>query len=262
MVPLKSPVKSNRNVHGATGVRVVVRGTRIPIIISTNVNAPDRTTATVRVKTSTLLVGATVTRTTGPMTVNQTVNLTALTKQVTCRTNHVPVHRITDTDSPLAKQVGRSWLEDRSQRAVQSSRIPLAFRDRAPRNQELHRRAALASGTAADLPSVLLARARETSDRDPRYPGSTPGGFKLTTLRTKPLHRRYSRWLYDHYDRLPQQRTPRQPNHNCSSGRCSPNRCCNLYDEGREPWDRACGMTPPPGQPWFRVTVNHREPQS
>lgn len=109
IVPLTTPVNAGGNLEVGSFLRVVVRRTAIPIMMSTNVNTPDRTTRTVRVNTDTYLIGATVTITNSPVRVTGTFGRTMMYNHHTCRTNLKTVDSYTRTDSPLATFLGR-WL--------------------------------------------------------------------------------------------------------------------------------------------------------
>lgn len=76
VVPLNDLVNSNLNLLGHRALDLVIRGTGIPILISTNINATSSTTVTVRLNYSNMLVGSTVTGTGSPIVVTRTVGRT------------------------------------------------------------------------------------------------------------------------------------------------------------------------------------------
>lgn len=104
IVPLTSPVNSGGNLTAGRFVRVLVSRVSLPMVISTKVKEPSRTYRTVRVKTTTIVTGATVTATKSIPTVTNTFGTTVRTKEDTClsKLNHMLRHN-TSTDSPLAK---------------------------------------------------------------------------------------------------------------------------------------------------------------
>lgn len=105
IVPYTSPVNSKRKVVGPVGLRFVARRTAIPVVISTKVKDPTSTTLTVKLKTSKILLGATISSTSSPIGVTGTVGLTVRTKELNCRTNQVPRGHCTSTDDPTRKVV-------------------------------------------------------------------------------------------------------------------------------------------------------------
>lgn len=109
VVPLNTPVNSGGNVYAGRFVRVLVSRVSLPVVISTNVNHPSRTYRTVRVNTTTIVTGATITATNSIRVVTRTFGGTVRTKEVTClsKLKHALAGK-TDTSSPLAKCL-HSW---------------------------------------------------------------------------------------------------------------------------------------------------------
>lgn len=104
MVPLKTPVNSGGKLYAGSFVRVLVSRVSLPVVMSTKVKHPSRTYRTVRVKTTTIVTGATVTATKGIRRVTRTFGGTVRTKEDTCLSKlKEAVRHNTDTSSPLAK---------------------------------------------------------------------------------------------------------------------------------------------------------------